>query len=184
MRQATIGLTASQRRRELGLDIVHAAYLRGDFVLNAGTHSSYYFDKYLFVTRPAILRRVAAFLGEMIPPNADRLAGPGPGGVALASAVGLEIGIPFVITNDTPEQNISITGELHGGDRVVLVEDVLASGSRALAAIQALVRHGAEVLLVLAVVDRQEGAVERIGSAGYVARSLFNSSDLGIKPGS
>lgn len=163
---------------------MHAAYLRGDFELHDGMHSGYYFDKYLFVTKPAVLRRLASFLGELVPPNADRLAGPGPGGVALAGAVSLEIGIPFVITNDTPDSNISIIGELHAGDRVVLLEDVLATGSRALAATHALVRSGAEVLTILAVVDRQEGAVDRIGKAGYVVRSLFTSSGLGIRPGS
>lgn len=184
MKQLNVALSHDQRLRELGGDIAHAGYLRGDFVLSSGVHSSYYFDKYLFVTKPAILRRVAGFLGESVPTNADRLAGPGPGGVALASAVGLEIGLPFVITNESPERNVSITGELHAGDRVVLVEDVLATGSRALAATRALVDNSAEVLMILAVVDRQEGASERIKQAGYVVRSLFTSSDLGIVPGS
>jgi orotate phosphoribosyltransferase len=184
MNPAVVALPPHQRLTELGRDIVHAAYLRGDFVLNESLHSGYYFDKYLFVTKPAILRRLASFLGELVPPNIDRLAGPGPGGVALAGAVALEIGIPFVITNDAPSSNVSITGELHAGDRVVLIEDVLATGSRALAATQALVRSGAEVLSILAVVDRQEGAQENIARAGYVMRSLFTSSDLGIRPGS
>lgn len=184
MRPTRVTLPPEQRLRELGLDIMHASYLRGDFVLSSGVHSGYYFDKYLFVTKPAILRRLAGFLGERVPANADRLAGPGPGGVALAGAVSLEIGLPFVITSDSSPSTISITGELHAGDRVVLIEDVLATGSRALAATQALVQAGAEALLILAVVDRQEGAVERIAKAGYVARSLFTSSDLGIIPGS
>ncbi len=184
MKQAEVVLSPEQRLRELGTDIAHAGCLRGDFVLSSGTHSSYYFDKYLFVTKPVILRRVAVFLGELVPSNADKLAGPGPGGVALAGAVALEIGLPFVITNESPDRNVSIAGELHAGDRVVLIEDVLATGSRALAATQALVRSGAEVLVILAVVNRQEGASERIKEGGYVVRSLFTSSDLGIVPGS
>lgn len=184
MRQTTIALAPDQRLLELGRDIVHAAYLRGDFVLSSGVHSSYYFDKYLFVTRPAILRRVASFLGELVPTTADRLAGPGPGGVALAGAVSLEIGLPFVITPDSPDTTIPIMGEVHAGDRVVLIEDVLATGTRALAATHTLVRRGAEVGLILAVVDREEGAVEGIGKEGYMVRTLFTSSDLGIMPGS
>lgn len=177
-----MAIPREQRLAELGRDIMHAAYLQGDFVLNSGAHSGYYFDKYLFVTKPSILRRLGAFLGEMVPPNADRVAGPGPGGVALAAAVSLEIGIPFVITRESPESDVPVIGEIHAGDRVALVEDVLASGIRALAATEALVAAGADVVGILAVVDREEGAKERIGEAGYVVRSLYTSSDLGIAP--
>src|SRR4051812_46182714 len=41
-----------QRLHELGQDISHAAYLRGRFVLRSGATSNYYFDKYLFETKP------------------------------------------------------------------------------------------------------------------------------------
>ncbi len=55
------------QRMEVGSDIVAAAYLRGDFVLTSGEHSDYYFDKYLFETKPTILRRLADMLAEKPP---------------------------------------------------------------------------------------------------------------------
>jgi orotate phosphoribosyltransferase len=182
MRRVTVTLPREQRLRELGKDIVHAGYLQGDFVLSSGVHSHYYFDKYLFVTKPSILRRLAPFLGELVPAGADRLAGPGYGGVALSAAVALEIGMPFLVIRE-PATSASIIGEVHTGDRVVLIEDVLATGSRALASTEALVARGADVVAILAVVDREEGAADRITKAGYVVRSLFTSSELGIRTG-
>jgi len=79
---------------ELARDIVNAAYLRGDFVLSSGARSSYYFYRYLFETRPSILRRIAASFAERIPSETDRIAGPELGGVALAAALSLTVGLP------------------------------------------------------------------------------------------
>src|SRR5581483_5546410 len=56
-----VALHREQRLVELGQDIAHAAYLRGRFVLRSGITSNYYFDKYLFETKPNLLRRVASF---------------------------------------------------------------------------------------------------------------------------
>ena len=66
-------------------------------MLRSGITSNYYFDKYLFETKPNLLRRVASFLAELVPQGTDRLAGPELGGVALATAVSLDLGLPFVI---------------------------------------------------------------------------------------
>lgn len=86
-----------ERLAELGRDLVSAAYLRADFVPSSVARSEYYFDKYLFETKPGILRQVARFAAEMIPPGTDRITGPELGGVALACALSLETGLPFVI---------------------------------------------------------------------------------------
>ena len=43
-------------REELAGALREAAYLEGDFVLRSGRRSKYYLDKYLFETRPDILR--------------------------------------------------------------------------------------------------------------------------------
>lgn len=95
--ESLIAQPASVRREELARDIVSAGYLRGDFLLSSGARSSFYFDKYLFETKPTILRRTASLLAERVPAGADRLAGPELGAVPLAAAVSLATGLPFVI---------------------------------------------------------------------------------------
>jgi orotate phosphoribosyltransferase len=169
--------------RELGRDLVGAAYLEGDFLLSSGQRSSYYFDKYLFETRPAILRRLARVLAGMVPAETDRLAGPELGAVALATAVSLETGLPFVIVKKETKDYATghlIEGELGAGDRVVLIEDILTTGHQAIGAARKLVEAGASVALIIGVVDRLEGAEANAAAAGFPLRAVFTRTDLGV----
>jgi orotate phosphoribosyltransferase len=172
-----------ERIAELGRDLVNAAYLRGDFVLSSGMRSSYYFDKYLFETKPSILRRVATFLAELIPHQTDRIAGPELGAVALATAVSLETGLPFVIVKKRSKDYATkrvVEGELYAGERVVVVEDILTTGAAAIRAADQVKLGGGEVLKVLAVIDREQGATQNIASAGYQSEALFRRHQLGV----
>src|SRR5438105_14475566 len=82
---------------QLARDVVETAVLRGSFRLRSGATSSYYIDKYLFTTQPSILRRLAAELAALVPPDTQRLAGPVLGAVPLVTALALETGLPSVI---------------------------------------------------------------------------------------
>jgi orotate phosphoribosyltransferase len=169
------------RRRELGQDIVAAAYLRGDFVLSSGARSSYYFDKYMFETKPTVMRRLAEFMGRRVPDDVARLAGPELGAVALAAVVSLETGLPFVVVRKVAKKyatTSSIEGELHAGERVLIIEDVVSSGGEALAAAQKVRAAGAVVVGVLAVIDRQSGGAEAIAAAGLTFDALFRLDEL------
>ena len=178
-----IGLSREQRIVELGQDLLSAAYLRGSFVLRSGRTSNYYFDKYLFETKPSILRRLASFMAELVPPGTDRIAGPELGAVALATALSLEMGLPFVIVKKEQKGYATgnvVEGELFAGERVLLVEDVVTTGSQAIEAGVALRAAGAVVSDVLVVIDREEGADQMLAAAGYQLRALFRRRDLGI----
>ncbi len=169
------------RRRELGQDIFAAGYLRGKFVLSSGQESSFYFDKYLFETKPTILRRIASMLGEDIPENVDRLAGVELGAVPLVTAASLETGLPFIIVRKAAKAHgttSGIEGELHTKERVLLIEDVISTGGEAARAVRLLRTAGAEVVGVLAVVDRQQGGAEAIGAEGLPCRALFALDEL------
>jgi orotate phosphoribosyltransferase len=172
-----------QRLDLLGRELVKAAYLEGDFTLSSGAKSRYYFDKYLFETKPDILRRVAQLLAEMVPPGTDRLAGPELGAVALAAAVSLESGLPFVIVKKEVKEYATtrlVEGELIPGDRVVVVEDVLTTGAQAIRAARQVICAGGRVQTILVVVDRQEGGPENAAAAGFQLRSLFTREELGV----
>lgn len=168
-------------RDQVARDLVRSAYLVGDFVLSSGRRSRYYFDKYLFETKPDILRPLSRLLAEQIPPDVDRLAGPELGAVALATAASLETGIPFVIvkkaSKDYATQKL-VEGEIHPGEKVVVVEDVMTTGTQAIVSAEKLRSMGVEVLFILGVVDREEGARENVEAAGFQLRSLFTRTEL------
>jgi orotate phosphoribosyltransferase len=72
-----------------------------------------------------------------------------------------------------------IEGGLPKDARCVVVEDAVTSGASALDAVQAVREHGATVVGVLTLVDRQEGGRERILSeAGLSVLAVFTAQDL------
>lgn len=175
-----------ERRAEVARDLVAAAYLRGEYVLSSGSRSHYYVDKYLFTTKPTVLRRLAALLAERLPAEVDRIAGPELGAVPLAAALSLETGVPFVVVRKARKRygtGNGIEGELHPGERVVLVEDVVSTAAQALAAARTLTDAGAEITSVLAVVDREQGGSGAIAAAGHRFDPLFRLSELPIPAG-
>ena len=110
------------------------AYLEGDFVLRSGRRSRYYLDKYRFETRPdlleALAQRIAAEVAEA-EPEADRLAGPELGAVALAAAASLASRLPFLIVRKAAKEygtGNRLEGAYESGDTVCLIEDVVTSG--------------------------------------------------------
>lgn len=178
-----LALPREQRLKELGQDIAHAAYLRGRFVLRSGATSNYYFDKYLFETKPNLLRRVASFLAELVPQGTDRIAGPELGAVALATAVSLDLGLPFVIVRKAQKSyatSSQIEGELYPGERVAVIEDVVTTGTAAIQAARALRRAGAVVQDAIVVIDREEGGAEAMAAEGLQFWPLFRRGALSL----
>lgn len=172
-----------QRMAELARDLTGAAYLRGDFVLSSGQRSHYYFDKYLFETKPGILRRVASFMAEMLPAQTDRIAGTELGAVALATALSLETGLPFVIPRKEMKAYSTakgIEGELYAGERVAVIEDVISTGAQGIRAAGKVVAAGAQVVGIYAVIDREQGGGDNMAAAGYDYAALFSLRDLGL----
>ncbi|MFW6188934.1 MAG: orotate phosphoribosyltransferase [Planctomycetota bacterium] len=171
------------QKQRLAERLREVALLKGQFTLRSGRTSSYYFDKYLFETRPDLLEPVAEHLAAMMPPDTDRLAGAALGGVPLATAVALRTGLPFVIVRKAGKDygtEKRLEGELSAGEKVVLVEDVATTAGAALSAVEALRQAGAGQVTVLLVLDRQEGAAENFADADVPFRALFTSESLGI----
>lgn len=71
-----------------------------------------------------------------------------------------------------------IEGPFRMNDAVVVVEDVITSGSSALRAIDAIEEAGGRILGVVAVVDRMEGGREAIQERGYDVVSLITKTEL------
>lgn len=174
---------ASLSHQALARRIAEVALLRGEFTLRSGRTSNYYLDKYLFSTRPEILAAIGELLAARVSPTITRLAGAELGGIPLVTAASLASGLPCVfIRNQKKSYGTAkqLEGKLDAGDKVLLVEDVCTSGGQVLEAAKVIEECGAEVLEIVATIDRQEGAQEAIEKAGYVFSSLFTKTDLGV----
>ena len=156
-----------------------AALLEGDFVLSSGKRSRFYVDKYLFSTEPGLLREVARELAAMLPESIERLAGVAVGAVPLVVALSLETGLPYVIVRKTAKAYgtaKSVEGRYEAGERMVLIEDVVTTGTQAVEAAEGLVEAGLRVESIMAVLDRREEGGGDLG--GFEFHSLLRMEDL------
>ena len=163
--------------------IADAALLRGTFTLRSGRTSSFYLDKYLFSTRPDVLRELGDLFAARLPKETTLLAGAELGGIPLVTATSLASGLPCVfVRNQKKDYGTAkqLEGRIGPQDRVVIVEDVATTGGQALEAAHVVAASGARVLRVIATVDRLEGARENIEGQGIPFDSLFTVRDLGV----
>ncbi|HEX6350866.1 MAG TPA: orotate phosphoribosyltransferase [Candidatus Dormibacteraeota bacterium] len=165
----------------LARELVATSYLKGDFVLRSGKRSNVYFDKYLFETKPGLLRQLGTYLAELLPLETEVIAAPELGAILLGGAVSLETGKPLVLVRKEAKEygtTKALEGRLEPGQKVTVVEDVLTTGGEAIKAAEKVRAAGGEVLALVAVLDREEGAAENLRAAGLAYQPLFRKSDL------
>jgi len=122
--------------------------------------------------------------------RADLIGGLEMGAVPLASAVaavshgaGKPINAFFVRKQAKEHGTQSLieglpAGESLAGKRVVIVEDVTTTGGSAIKAAETVRAEGAEVVGVVTVVDRQEGAGEAFAAAGLKLTPILTLQDF------
>lgn len=165
----------------LARQIYERSHLSGQFTLRSGAVSSEYFDKYLFESDPSTLREVATRMVRLLPDGVDALAGLELGGVPLAVMASQVSGLPalFVRKQAKPYGTCRLAegGEI-AGRRLAVFEDVVTSGGQVIESCAQLRELGAEIALVLCVIDRQAGGPERLAREGLPLKALFTMSQL------
>ncbi len=138
----------------------------GDFILSSGKRSNVYVDIKTACTYPEILREIAKQMAERVRGlDFDRIACIELGGVPLAVALSLEVKKPYAIFRKEKKSygiGGDLVGEIKGGERVLVVEDVTTTGKSALSVVRRVEERGGKVVAVLTVVDREEGARDLI----------------------
>ena len=66
------------------------------------------------------------------------------------------------------------------GDKVIITEDTVTRGTSLLEAAKVVREFGAEVVLLLAVVDRGGTAAAMAAEEGWTFDALFSAPDLGV----
>ena len=173
------------------IDFISAdAVFHGDFTLTSGKKATYYVD----LRKVSLDHRVAPLIGQvMLDVIADVVDVSAVGGMTMgadpiATAIlhqGAARGLSydaFVVRKEPKDhgRGRQVEGPELEGKRVIVLEDTSTTGGSPLAAIEALLKVGAEIAAVAVVVDRNTGARERIEAAGYPYLAAIGLEDLGL----
>lgn len=163
------------------------------FTLASGRQSRWFFD-----TKPVMMHPEASHLiGELLNIRMDEMGADFVGGLELGAVPLTAIAVTmspkestrrgFMVrkepkgrggrkTNNPP----GIEGSsLSGGGKIVIVEDVTTTGGSAIKAVQRIHNDtDCEVIGVISIVDREEGAKEAFAAAGINFESLMTRSDV------
>ncbi|MDF5731238.1 MAG: orotate phosphoribosyltransferase [Rhizonema sp. PD38] len=172
---------STMHRNELAREIVRVSYLRGEFRLRSGQMSDHYFDKYQFESEPKLLKQLGKEMAKMIPADTEVLAGLELGGVPLATAISLEVGLPVVFVRKEKKdygtfkiaEGVSIEGK-----RLCVVEDVITTGGQVIKSTEALRSAGAKVSFVICVIWRGNAFEQNLERAGLQKEALFDMLEL------
>ncbi|HUW04148.1 MAG TPA: orotate phosphoribosyltransferase [Acidimicrobiales bacterium] len=164
----------------LAARIGNVCRLTGSFTLRSGQQATTYFDKYLFEADPDLLGEVAELAAPLVPVDTEVLAGLELGGVPVATALSLTTGLPAAFVRKEAKSygtaKLAEGAEIDGR-KVLVVEDVITTGGQVLASAADLRDRGADIVAVLCVIDRSEGA-HRLAEADLDLISLFTAADL------
>ena len=159
----------------------------GKFKLSNGSLTDYYIDKYVFETQPEVLEAIATEIAAMLDGgDVDVIAGPELGAVPLVTAVSLKTGLPAAFIRKGEKHHgtqARVEGEIRKGQRVAVIEDVTTTGATILETTELVEELGGHADRLIVVVDRNEGAVDRIGEEGYTLEYLVQVGeqlDVGI----
>jgi orotate phosphoribosyltransferase len=161
---------------------------RGNFVLKSGRTSSWFIDSKQTVCAPEMMVNVASLVLEKIPSGTTAIGGltMGADGVTFITAgVAATRGRmlrAFSVRKEVKDHGAGgrIAGSLLVGDRVVITEDTVTRGSSLLEAARVVRDYGAEVVLLLAVVDRGGTVAAMAAEEGLSFAALFSAPDLGF----
>ncbi|WP_054835562.1 hypoxanthine/guanine phosphoribosyltransferase [Methanobrevibacter arboriphilus] len=123
--------------------------------------------------KPEILREIVEVIKNNSDLDIDKIVCIEAMGIHLATALSLETNIPFVVIRkreyglpgEVPvfqktgysEQNLYINQVNKGGEKILLIDDVVSTGGTYIAVIKALKNMGVEIKDAIAVIEKGEG---------------------------
>jgi len=188
----TLELNATQRARLVEIVKERSFSTGTQTKLASGRTSSFYFNMKPTMLHPEGAQLIGQLVAERLAgERIDMVGGLEMGAVPLASAVAAISSVQgaplqaFFVRKQTKEHGTQalIEGlapdETIAGKRLCVLEDVTTTGGSALKAVDTLRAAGAQVALVLTIVDRQEGAAEAFAAAELAFDAVLTINDFG-----
>ncbi len=147
---------AERMFREVG------AVMEGHFLLTSGLHSPIYWEKFRVLEQPRYTERLCQMIATHFrDQNVQLVAGPTTGGVIISYEVAKQLGLRSIFAEREGATRIFRRGfEIKRDERVLVVDDILTTGSSVREVISEVKRKGGQLIGVGVLVDRSEGAID------------------------
>mgnify|MGYP001244298803 CR=1 FL=1 len=181
--------TSASDLRQAVYDLIREkSFIRKPVTLSSGKQSNHYFDMKPSMLDPVGANILAELIFEMLPnTRIDYVSGLELGAVPLIGPIVMMSAnknrpIPGLIVRKKPKEHgtqrlVEGADDIHGKN-VLVVDDVTTTGDSALKSIRALQAAGANVVLVISILDREEGATDLYKREGILFRPLFRASEF------
>ena len=158
----------------------------GNFTLASGKNSSYYVDLRLMPSYPHQFRKMIKNLQNLIVAKTglddfDSLASVPTGGLVVTSALAIEIVKPLIYVRSKPKEYgtaKSIEGKTSAGMKVVMVDDVVTTGTSVLNGINQLKEVGLLISDLYVIINRLEGADKILSDIGVQIHQLTDILEI------
>ena len=158
----------------------------GDFTLTSGKNSSYYIDLRLVPSYPHQFRKMVKNLQNLIIEktgldNFDSLASVPTGGLVVTSALAIEIVKPLIYVRNKPKEHgtiKSIEGKISTGMKVVMIDDVVTTGTSVLNGIRQLKEAELSISDLYVIINRLEGADKVLADEGIQIHQLTDILEI------
>ncbi|WP_017186646.1 orotate phosphoribosyltransferase [Alkalibacillus haloalkaliphilus] len=153
------------------------------FTWSSGIQSPVYCDNRLTMSYPDVRQTIAnAFVNETKDLDVDVIAGCATAGIPHAAFVSDQLNLPMVYVRSKPKghglENM-IEGKVDQCERVVVIEDLISTGTSAIKAAEALKEQGCHVVKVLSIFSYGlNEAEDNFKEAGFEYESLVTFEDV------
>jgi len=171
------------RLNDIAEGLVKAGALQfGTFTLPDGTESSYYVNLRGLPSYPGVYGAVVEALSDLATKKAskaDAFCAVPLTGLLLASPLAVALRKPLVYTRmDKQENERLVEGEVRPGWNVTIIGDLATSGKTILSAADAIEDEGGEVSSAVVLIDRMEGAREKLSKRGIALHAVTDMVEL------
>jgi orotate phosphoribosyltransferase len=156
----------------------------GVFTLASGKQSAYYIDLRVLPSFPGYFRLGISALKDVVAEKVGRFdifASVPTSGLVFGSALAYEMNKPFIYVRKDPKTygtKKMIEGFLEQGSKVVIVDDVATTGTSLSSAVEIIRANGGIVEYVVALVDRHEGAEDKLKKMGIKLSPVTGINDI------
>ena len=158
------------------------AIQEGEFKLKTGIMSPIYIDLRRIISYPEIFQYVVDLMWQNIAHKEfNHLGGVPYAALPLASGMAVLYQKPMIMARKDIKDHgnkRSIEGVYKQGDTVLIIEDIVTSGTSIFETVDQMAREGLLVNDVIVFMDREQGAKERLAQKGITLHAVCTLSDV------